>query len=204
MKLPALSVARQVTLVFPVVKREPEAGSQVIPGGFGSQLSEAVTVQETAWGPVTEIAEGQVIAGASVSVTVIENWQSACPPGPLAEQETTVSPTPTELPEGGSQVTEVAQVEEGTKLVIVPQRRAEEPVVELAGQVMVGITGVPTQRPSAEQVSPVVQALPSSQGTPGLGIDVQTQSPTGQIDWKQGSAGAVQSSAEQQPSAGMQ
>ena len=117
---------------------EPETGSQTIPGGFGSQLSEAVTVQETACEPVTTISAGHVIAGASMSVTVIMNWQSACPPGPLAEQVTTVSPTPTEFPEGGSQVTEVAQVEDGAKLVRVPQRPLEEPLLVFAGQVIVG------------------------------------------------------------------
>jgi len=102
----ASSVAVQVTVVVPVGKLEPDAGVQstVTPG----QLSEAtgfgysMIVPGSFGSVITEMFSGHVTAGGCVSLTVTVNEQL----GPVVEVHVTVVvPTGKKEPEAGEQVT---------------------------------------------------------------------------------------------------
>jgi hypothetical protein len=107
--LPALSVAEQVTFVWPTVKYVPDAGEQVgvsTPSQLSSALAVKVTLATVEHAPaVIVIGPGQVTTGFSQSLTVtVKEQVPVLPALSVAEQVTVVCPTAKLEPEAGLQV----------------------------------------------------------------------------------------------------
>src|SRR5579864_4775185 len=103
--LPLASVAVQLTVVSPIVKKEPETGTHVT-AGFGSTASVAVAFQ-LARPPVGVVASattdaGTVSDGAVVSRTVtVSVVCDALPCASVAVQVTSVDPSANNAPGAG-------------------------------------------------------------------------------------------------------
>jgi hypothetical protein len=104
--VPQVLVAVQVTFVVPIGKVEPDARSHatVVPRPPPTGVAN-VTAAPLAEVAVTLMSVGQVIRGASVTVTV--NEHVASPPAFVALQFTVVVPRLKSEPEGGTQATVV-------------------------------------------------------------------------------------------------
>src|SRR5207249_7579096 len=143
--LPWPSLALQVTVVGPMAKLPPLAGVQVtvaVP-----QLSVAVTAKVTLLTQVppevlTLILAGQVMTGASLSLTVTVKLQVALLPWPsLALQFTVVGPRAKLLPLAGMQVTVAVpqlSVAVTAKVTLLAQVPPEVLTVMLPGHVITG------------------------------------------------------------------
>ena len=140
---PAASVATEFTVVVPIGKTLPEAGTDIT---FEVQLSFEVTLKFTtapqSLGSVfTKMSAGQIIAGASLSITVTLNEHvEVFPSASVATEFTFVVPTGKTLPEDGFEITveEQLSVEDTLKLTMAPQSFASVLMFMSAGQLITG------------------------------------------------------------------
>ena len=120
--LPLKSAAVQVTVVVPVGKKLPEAGTQVT-SGAGSTTSAAVAPKVTA-APVVDVAlisasDGTSRVGGTVSWTFMVNVPSAMPSqASRAVQVTVAVPRGNVEPERGEQVTVGSSSVTGAKTTV--------------------------------------------------------------------------------------
>ena len=141
--LPEASVVTEFTVVVPTGKNDPDAGVETT---FAEQLSFVLTLKfilvPQANGSVfTIISAGQLICGASLSVTFTLNEQlEVLPDASVAIEETRVVPTGNIEPEGGidTKVTAQLSVAPTIKLTLVPHKPKSVVTAVSAGQVITG------------------------------------------------------------------
>ena len=186
----ALSVATQTTAFVPTAKVEPLAGVQVTVTLV--QLSPAVTIHVTLlllhWpgSAATTIGAGQVIDGASVSLTVTAKLHALVfSLESVAMHVTDVVPTGKELPEAGVQATVVLvqlSVAVGAKFTTAEHAPRSLVVMMSAGHAMAG--GVESIIVTVkEQVAELVHSL--------VALHVTVVVPSGNVDPDAGSQTTV-------------